>query len=168
MRHDGRKIGHGGEDREDADKGIECRLRADVYATEDGDHAPYRELCVERVAPVMGYGAQPLGKRRGVVARQRPQHAAGGSVVGGDGDDEIEDEYDQQARCASSGASSCLQVYSGEGQLIDGRGNHIVKGGDGVEDGDVEYEGGQEAYGELSNDAFGDVDSGLGDFFRDW
>jgi hypothetical protein len=60
-----------------------------------------------------------------------------------------------------------LEVDGGEGKLDDGAAEHLVKGGDSVEKGDVKNEGCEEADYELGSDALGDVALGVGDLFGD-
>ena len=60
-----------------------------------------------------------------------------------------------------------MEVDGSEGKLDDGAVEHLVKGGDSVEEGDVKNEGCEEADDELGGDAFGDVAFGVGDLFGD-
>ena len=168
MRHHGRKVRHGGEDGEDADECVEGGRGAEVDAAEDGTRAAHHKLRTERITPKVGNLGQPCSAWRGVVAGKCPKHAAGGGVCGGNAGEYVEEEDYQEAGRAGFGSSRGLEIDGGEGKLADGGVDHVVEGGDGVKDGNVEYKGCYEAGEELRDYAFGDVAFGVGNFLGNW
>lgn len=99
---------------------------------------------------------------RGVVARERPEGAAGGDV-GADGGAEDGEEDDEEEAEGATVAGGGLVVDGGEGEV--GGVEDVRDVGDGVEDGDHVEEGGEEADDHLRGDGEGDVALGAGDFF---
>ena len=167
MGHDGSEVRHCGQDGKDTDECVEGCLRADEDAAEDCTGASQSKLRIEWVAPKWGYFSKPVAEWRSVVAGKCPEHSSGSDVRAGNGDDEVEEEYDQQAGCTGFGPASCLEIDGCKGKFGDGAVENVVEGGDGVEDGDVKDERCYEAGGELGNDTFWDVAFGIGNFFGD-
>ena len=121
------------------------------------------ERRVERVLLRGVYAADPRAAWCGVVAAQRPQHAARGDVCadvcaeGGEVDD------DEEAEGAGNGVGGlAVEVGEGEWPGIREEGVEVI---DAVEDGDDVEEGSEEADDILSEDGFGYVDAWLSDFF---
>lgn len=128
MGKDGGEVGHGGQDGEDADEGIECRLRADEDATEDGRYAADAELRGEGVSEGWRDVADDFAERHGVVAGECPKHAACGYVGAGDGDDDVNKEDDEKTGGARDGAAGCLEIDSSKGEFGNRRADDVGEG----------------------------------------
>lgn len=163
VRQDGRELRERGEDDVGADEGVEGGRGADVDAAHDGADDAAEENRVERVLERRVHAREELGRRRRVVARERPERARGRDVAAHGGTEGGQERKDEQAQRAAGGAGG-LAVDFGDGEG-GARGEDGVEVVDGVEDGDEIEEAGPEADDHLRQDGFGYVAAGAGDFF---
>lgn len=78
MRHDGAGVGERGEHDEGRDEGLEGGCASDVDAAEAGDHCGHAAGGVDRGVQGWVDLGEEGGEGGGVVAGERPPHAAAG------------------------------------------------------------------------------------------
>ena len=81
MREDISEVRQGGKLNIGPDKSVESSGRADVDASEDGDHAATDKSSIERIVQARINLPDPSGKGCRIVSSQCPQGAAGGDVA---------------------------------------------------------------------------------------
>lgn len=151
MRKNSSGIRQGGQDDEGADESAKCSGITDVDAAEDDRNQAADEHRVERVLEAVVDPTQVATERSSAVARQCPEHTAGGEVTADDGDEEREHGDDDQSERAAAGAGD-LEVDFGQREEVGGFENG-VQVGDTVEDDNQVEEGCEEAHHVLSQHA---------------
>jgi hypothetical protein len=137
MRQNSSKIRHRRQNRKYPHKSIKRRRRPYINTPENRTGAAASERCIERVPERRGHTAQRSAERGRVIAGQSPEHAAACYVGAGNCDEQVDEEYDEEAGCASAGVGG-LEVDGGKGKFGDGGVEDVIEGGYGVEDCDVE------------------------------
>lgn len=156
------EVGAAAHDDEGPDESGERGAVAHVDGAEQAIKHGAGERRVERVLLRGMHATDPRAARRGVVAAQRPQHAARSDVCADVGAEGGEVDDDEEAEGAGDGVGGlAVELGEGEGPGVREEGVEVV---DAVEDGDDVEEGGEEADDILREDGFGNVDAWFGDF----
>lgn len=161
--NDESKVGQRRKDDKGSDEGAECGAAADIHTSNNCvQHRTY-QCRIQWVSPFLINVSDPARKRRRIVSAESPQHTSRCDVasdVRSEGWKE-DDEEEADRACLAIGS---LAVEFGERKgpgVREKRGEVVHR----IKDCDDVAEGSGEADDVLSQDGFGDVDAGEGDFF---